>query len=92
MAIFPKLFADLGLFDVSAVSDYSWFIGCALGLGLFLFFERLDPRIPTFEGETEGISDGTVDGAAATTASEPPAISAEVPVQAVGTTRTDATA
>ncbi len=32
IAVFPKLFADLGLFNVSWISDYSWFIGCALGL------------------------------------------------------------
>ena len=84
IAIFPKLFADLGLFNVSWVSDYSWFIGCGLGLALFLFFERLDPRVPTFDGETEGISDGTVDGAAATVASEPPAISGAIPTDTAG--------
>jgi len=61
IAVFPKLFADLGLFDVSWVSDYSWFIGCGLGYALFLLLERLDPRVPTFEGETEGISDGTAE-------------------------------
>lgn len=78
--VFPKLFADLGFFDISWISDYSWFIGCGLGYASFVFFERPHPEVPTFDGETEGISDGTVDGAAATDASEPPAISAEVPV------------
>lgn len=78
--VFPKLFADLGFFDISRISDYSWFIGCGLGYASFVFFERQHPEVPTFDGETEGISDGTVDGAAATDASEPPAISAEVPV------------
>jgi NCS1 family nucleobase:cation symporter-1 len=82
IAVFPKLFADLGLFDIAGVSDYSWFIGCGLGFVLFLLFERLDPRVPTFDGESDGISDGTVDGAAATAASEPPAISTGVPVLA----------
>lgn len=77
IAIFPKLFADLGVFNVSWISDYSWFIGFGLGYVLFLLFERLDPRVPTFDGETDGISDGSVDGAAA---AESPTISAEVPV------------
>jgi NCS1 family nucleobase:cation symporter-1 len=76
IAVFPKLFADLGLFNVSWVSDYSWFIGCGLGYVLFLLFERLDPRVPTFDGETEGISDGTVDAVA-----EAPVVE-EVPVLA----------
>ncbi|MEV4686790.1 NCS1 family nucleobase:cation symporter-1 [Microbacterium sp. LWH3-1.2] len=82
IAIFPKLFADLGLFDVAWISNYTWFIGCGLGYFLFVLFERLDPRVPTFEGETDGISDGTTDGAAATAASEPPAVSSEIPVVA----------
>lgn len=80
IAIFPKLFADLGLFDISWISNYTWFIGCGLGYFLFVLFERLDPRVPRFIGETEGVSDGTIDGAAATSQSEPPAISAEIPV------------
>ncbi len=55
---------------------------------LFLLFERLDPRIPTFDGETEGISDGTLDqtdtvAAPASVAS--PAAPAEVPVLAIET-------
>lgn len=59
---------------------FTWFIGCGLGYGLFVLFERLDPQVPSFTSETEGVSDGTVDGAAATAEAEPPAISAEVPV------------
>ncbi|MFT4212638.1 MAG: NCS1 family nucleobase:cation symporter-1 [Microbacterium sp.] len=80
IAILPKLFADLGLFDVTYISDFSWFIGCGLGYALFVLFEKRNPQVPTFVGEAEGISDGTLDGAAATAASEPPAISAEIPV------------
>ncbi len=80
LAVLPKTFADMGLFDMSWIGNFTWFIGCALGYGLFVLFERLDPQVPTFEGETDGISDGTLDGAAATPASEPSAISAEIPV------------
>ncbi|MFH8251698.1 NCS1 family nucleobase:cation symporter-1 [Microbacterium sp. B2969] len=80
LAIFPKMFADMGLFDVSWIGNFTWFIGCGLGYGFFVLFEKLDPRVPTFAGETAGISDGTFDGAAKTDASEPPAISTEIPV------------
>lgn len=80
IAILPKMIADLGGFDISWIGNFTWFIGCGLGYGLFVLFERLDPQVPSFTGETEGVSDGTVDGAAATAEAEPPAISAEVPV------------
>ncbi|MEU1971821.1 NCS1 family nucleobase:cation symporter-1 [Microbacterium sp. NPDC019599] len=82
LAIFPKMFADMGLFDISWIGNFTWFIGCGLGYGFFVLFEKLDPRVPTFAGETEAISDGTLDGAAATAASEPAAVSAEIPVVA----------
>jgi NCS1 family nucleobase:cation symporter-1 len=35
LGVFPKLFADMGLFDISWISDYSWFIGCGLGYAAF---------------------------------------------------------
>ncbi|MEV8274297.1 NCS1 family nucleobase:cation symporter-1 [Microbacterium sp. NPDC077184] len=80
LAVFPKMIADMGGFDLSWIGNFTWFIGCGLGFGLFVLFERLDPRVPSFAGETEGISDGVRDGAAATTDAEPPAISTEVPI------------
>lgn len=80
--VFPKLFADMGLFNIAWISDYSWFIGCGLGYASFVFFERRDPQVPDFSGEVVGISDGSTHGAASTVASEPPAISVEVPVVA----------
>jgi NCS1 family nucleobase:cation symporter-1 len=80
LAVFPKMFADMGMFDISWIGNFTWFIGCGLGYGFFVLFEKLDPQVPTFAGETEGISDGTLDGAATTDASEPPAISTEIPV------------
>ncbi len=81
LAVFPKMFADLGMVDVSWIGNFTWFIGCGLGYFFFVLFERMDPRVPTFDGETDGISDGTIDGAAATADSEPPAISGEIRVQ-----------
>ncbi|MCK2023531.1 NCS1 family nucleobase:cation symporter-1 [Microbacterium sp. kSW2-24] len=82
IAVLPKMLADLGLFDVSWIGNFTWFIGCGLGFLAFTVLERIDPKVPTFEGETDGISDGTIDGAAATAASEPSPISAEIPVVA----------
>ncbi|WP_341932963.1 NCS1 family nucleobase:cation symporter-1 [Microbacterium sp. LWO14-1.2] len=60
IAVLPKLIADLGLFDISWIGNFTWFIGCGLGFLAFTVLERIDPRVPTFDGETEGISDGTV--------------------------------
>jgi NCS1 family nucleobase:cation symporter-1 len=68
IAILPKLIADLGGFDVSWIGNFTWFIGCGAGFALFVLFEKLDPRVPSFAGEVEGISDGTVDGADAASA------------------------
>ncbi|MFT4214714.1 MAG: cytosine permease, partial [Microbacterium sp.] len=65
IAIFPKMFADLGIFDVAWISNYTWFIGCGLAYAVFVALERSNPLIPTFDGETEGISDGTQSGAQA---------------------------
>ena len=61
LAVFPKLLADLGLFDISWISNYTWFIGCGLGYGLFVLFERRNPQVPSLEGLSEGVSDGTVE-------------------------------
>ena len=83
LAVFPKLLADLGIFDISWVSNYTWFIGCGLGYAIFVMLERANPQVPSLEGLSEGVSDGTLDGAASTPASEPAAISAEIPVQKV---------
>lgn len=80
LAIFPKLIADLGGFDISWIGNFTWFIGCGLGYLFFVLFERIDPKVPTFEGESEGISDGTVDAAAATACAQPAPISQEIPV------------
>jgi NCS1 family nucleobase:cation symporter-1 len=80
IAVLPNIFAGLGWFNISWLSNFSWFIGCGLGYLLFVLFEKAHPMVPRLEDETDGISDGTLDGAAATAESEPPAISGEIPV------------
>ncbi|MFT4233600.1 MAG: cytosine permease, partial [Microbacterium sp.] len=61
LAIIPKsiAFAGVDMHGWEAISDFSWFVGCGLGFLFFVLIERSRPTIPTFEGETEGISDGT---------------------------------
>ena len=81
LAVFPKMFADLGLFDASRIGNFTWFIGCGLGYPFFVFFEQQNPQQPTFAGETEGISDGTIMSAVSTVDPEPSAISGEIPVE-----------
>lgn len=80
LAVFPKLIADLGGFDISWIGNFTWFIGCGLGYGVFVLLERSRPRVPTFEGIASGVSDGTIDGASATAASEPPTVSGAITV------------
>jgi NCS1 family nucleobase:cation symporter-1 len=61
IGVLPKLIADLGGFDVSWIGNYTWFIGCGLGYALFLTFERANPQVPSLQGLSEGVSDGTVE-------------------------------
>lgn len=82
VAVLPKPAAELGLIDVSWIGNFTWFLGCGLGFLAFTLLERLHPLVPTFAGETEGISDGNIDGAAHTVQSGPPPISAALPVVA----------
>ena len=60
-AVLPKLFADLGAFDVTWIASYSWFIGCGLGFAIFVFLERRNPQIPLLDASDEHVSDGTVE-------------------------------
>ena len=58
-AVLPKLAASLGLFDVTWIASYSWFIGCGLGFAMFVFLERRNPQIPTLDASDPHVSDGT---------------------------------
>ncbi|NHI16131.1 NCS1 family nucleobase:cation symporter-1 [Microbacterium excoecariae] len=62
LAIVPKslVFAGLLASGWGAIGDFSWFVGCGLGFGIFVVLERVRPQVPTFVGERAGISDGTV--------------------------------
>lgn len=45
---------------VGWISNYSWFIGCGLGLVTFWGLERIHPVIRVPEGDIESLSDGSV--------------------------------
>lgn len=66
LGVLPKLIADLGGFDISWIGNFTWFIGCGLGYALFVLFERRRPQVPSLEGLSAGVSDGTVDVAGGT--------------------------
>lgn len=61
VAILPRGLSGAGLMPQAwaSISDFSWFIGCALGFILFTVLERVRPQVPQLDGEVRGISDGT---------------------------------
>ncbi len=60
IAILPKTIADLGGFDISWISNYTWFIGCGLGYLAFAWLEKTSPRMPVLDASDDAVSDGTV--------------------------------
>lgn len=60
-AVLPKAAAALGLFDVTWIASYSWFIGCGLGFAMFVWLERRNPQMPTLDPSDRHVSDGTQD-------------------------------
>ena len=64
-AVLTRPLADLGFVDLTWLGNFSWFIGCGLGFALFALLERMRPMVPSFQGETEGVNDGTAAEAAA---------------------------
>jgi NCS1 family nucleobase:cation symporter-1 len=63
LGILPKLFADMGWFDVSWVGNWTWFVGCGLGYLVFRLLERVNPLVPAPEGEN--VADGVTGAKAA---------------------------
>jgi len=59
VAVVPALVVDLGGPSVVWVSDYSWFVGCGLGLLIFRALERRWPRMPSLDPADESVDDGT---------------------------------
>jgi NCS1 family nucleobase:cation symporter-1 len=59
VAVVPALVVDLGGPSVVWVSDFSWFVGCGLGLLAFRALERRWPRMPSLDPADESVDDGT---------------------------------
>ena len=57
-AVAPKTIADLGGPDLTALSSYSWFIGCGLGFVLFTLLERHRPQVPQLSVSDPTVNDG----------------------------------
>jgi NCS1 family nucleobase:cation symporter-1 len=62
-ALVPTIVADAGGPDVTWLGNYGWFIGCALGLGIFWALETVSPRMPALRADDPTVSDGTLDEA-----------------------------
>ncbi|GAA0961324.1 NCS1 family nucleobase:cation symporter-1 [Frigoribacterium faeni] len=60
VAVVPALVVDLGGPSVTWISDFSWFVGCGLGLVAFRELERRRPRMPSPSADEAGVDDGTV--------------------------------
>lgn len=60
IATLPRLISSVSELNITWLGDFTWFIGCGLGFVAFTLLEKARPRIPTFSGQSAGVSDGTV--------------------------------
>lgn len=60
-AILPTTFKQLGYFDVTWLSNFSWFIGAGLGFLAFVLLERYRPQMPHLKAGEPGVNDGALD-------------------------------
>ena len=58
-AILPSPLKALGLFDITWISNYSWFLGAGLGYLAFWLLERYHPQMPHLAGDEPGVNDGS---------------------------------
>lgn len=58
-AIAPSPLKQLGIFDITWISNFSWFIGAGLGYVLFVVLERKYPQMPTLDANAPGVNDGS---------------------------------
>ncbi|MCI1832007.1 MAG: NCS1 family nucleobase:cation symporter-1 [Bifidobacterium sp.] len=59
--ILPSPLKQLGMPDMTWISNFSWFLGAAIGYVAFVFLERRHPRMPHLEAGQAGVSDGAAD-------------------------------
>jgi NCS1 family nucleobase:cation symporter-1 len=61
----PSFILAAGGGDLTWLGNYSWFIGCGLGLVAFWWLERVSPRVVSVEADLEHATDGAIVGATA---------------------------
>jgi nucleobase:cation symporter-1, NCS1 family len=57
-ALLPSIVENAGGVDVTWLGNYSWFIGCGLGVIVFWAFERVAPRMPLLSADDPTVNDG----------------------------------
>ncbi len=57
-AILPSPLQQLGIVDVTWLSDFSWFIGAGLGYLFFWLLEKYRPKMPHLDADEPGVNDG----------------------------------
>jgi nucleobase:cation symporter-1, NCS1 family len=58
-ALLPSIIKGAGGADFTWLSNYSWFVGCALGLVVFWAFETASPRMPVLSADDPTVNDGS---------------------------------
>jgi NCS1 family nucleobase:cation symporter-1 len=59
-ALVPGWVVDAGGPSLTWIGNYSWFVGCGLGLVLFWALEKRRPRMPRLDADDPTVDDGTV--------------------------------
>ena len=57
-AILPSPLAQAGIVNLTALSNFSWFIGAGLGFAVFTLLERRHPYIVQLDADDPDVNDG----------------------------------
>lgn len=57
-AVLPSPLKQMGIIDLTALSNFSWFIGAGLGLAIFTLLERHHPQIVMLAADDPEVNDG----------------------------------
>ncbi len=62
-AVLPSPLNEMGIIDMTALSNFSWFIGAGLGLAIFTLLERKRPQIVQLadSGSDPSVNDGALE-------------------------------
>ena len=59
-AVLPSPLKQMGIIDLTALSNFSWFIGAGLGLTAFTLLERHRPQIDQLSADGPKVNDGNI--------------------------------